>query len=42
MLRDSKVYADPDKFTPERCLAIGGHAPEMDPGEVGVFGFGRR
>ena len=42
MLRDSRVYADPGKFTPERFLATEGHLPEMDPGEVGAFGFGRR
>ena len=42
MLRDSRVYVDPDKFNPDRFLAIDGHVPEMDPSEVGVFGFGRR
>jgi len=42
MLRDSRVYADPEKFNPDRFLATKDHVPEMDPSEVGVFGFGRR
>jgi cytochrome P450 len=42
MLRDSRVYVDPDNFNPDRFLATEGHIPEMDPSEVGVFGFGRR
>jgi len=42
MLHDSRVYADPGSFTPERFLATEGHVPETDPSEVGVFGFGRR
>jgi cytochrome P450 len=42
MLRDSRVYVDPDNFNPDRFLATEGHVPEMDPSEVGVFGFGRR
>ena len=42
MLRDSRVYVDPGSFNPDRFLAIDGHVAEMDPGEVGVFGFGRR
>ena len=33
---------DPDHFNPDRFLATEGHVPEMDPSEVGVFGFGRR
>ena len=42
MLRDSRVYVDPDNFNPDRFLATEGHVPETDPSEVGVFGFGRR
>ena len=42
MLRDSRVYVDPGNFNPDRFLAIDDHVPEMDPSEVGVFGFGRR
>ena len=42
MLHDPRVYVDPDKFTPDRFLVTEGHVPEMDPSEVGVFGFGRR
>ena len=42
MLRDSRVYVDPDNFNPDRFLATEGHLPETDPSEVGVFGFGRR
>ncbi len=42
MLRDSRVYVDPDNFNPDRFLATEGRVPEMDPSEVGVFGFGRR
>ena len=42
MLRDSRVYVDPYKFNPDRFLATEGRVPEMDPSEVGVFGFGRR
>jgi len=42
MLRDSRVYVNPEKFNPDRFLATKDHVPEMDPGEVGVFGFGRR
>jgi len=42
MLHDSRVYVDPGKFTPDRFLATEDHVPEMDPGEVGIWGFGRR
>jgi len=42
MLRDSRVYVNPDNFNPDRFLATEDHVPEMDPSEVGVFGFGRR
>jgi len=42
MLRDSRVYVDPEKFNPDRFLATEDHVPEMDPSGVGVFGFGRR
>jgi len=39
MLRDSRVYMDPDKST--RSLpATEGRVPEVDPSNVGVFGFG--
>ena len=33
---------DPDKFNPDRFLATEGRVPEVDPSNVGVFGFGRR
>jgi len=42
MLHDSRVYVDPGNFTPDRFLATEGHVPEMDPSDLGVFGFGRR
>jgi cytochrome P450 len=42
MLHDSRIYVDPDLFNPGRFLATKDHVPEMDPSEVGVFGFGRR
>ena len=42
MLRDPRIYVDPDHFNPERFMATKDHVPEMDPSEVGVFGFGRR
>ena len=42
MLHDSRIYADPDLFNPDRFLATKDHVPEMSPSEVGVFGLGRR
>jgi hypothetical protein len=42
MLRDPRIYVDPDRFNPERFLKTKDHVPEMDPSAVGVFGFGRR
>ena len=42
MLRDPRVYVEPEQFNPERFLATKEHVPEMDPRNVGVFGFGRR
>jgi cytochrome P450 len=42
MLRDSRVYVDPDSFNPDRFLVTEGRVSEVDPGDVGVFGFGRR
>ena len=42
MLRDPRIYVDPKLFNPDRFLATKEHVPEMDPGAIGVFGFGRR
>jgi len=42
MLHDSRVYVDPNNFNPDRFLAVGDRVTEMDPSEVGVFGFGGR
>ena len=42
MLLVSRVYVDQDNLNPDRFLATEGHVLEMDPSEVGVFGFGRR
>jgi len=38
---DPNVYAEPERFNPDRFLAINGHTPEPDPHNF-AFGFGRR
>jgi cytochrome P450 len=40
MLHNEKEYPQPEKFLPERFVALGGNAPR-DPRTL-VFGFGRR
>ncbi|EIN03482.1 cytochrome P450 [Punctularia strigosozonata HHB-11173 SS5] len=42
ILHDEQIYKDPYAFRPERFLDDMDHAPELDPREAGVFGFGRR
>lgn len=42
MLHDEKTYKDPFTFRPERFLTNEAYEAEPDPGEFGVFGFGRR
>jgi cytochrome P450 len=41
MARDDKVYADPNKFYPERFLPKSAGGNE-EPFPIGTFGFGRR
>ncbi|KAG6898822.1 hypothetical protein C0993_003910 [Termitomyces sp. T159_Od127] len=41
ILHDPEVYADPQKFNPERFIATEGRPAEPDPRHV-TFGFGRR
>ncbi|KAI5117877.1 hypothetical protein M0805_002269 [Coniferiporia weirii] len=41
MLRDPKVYAEPEKFIPERWLSPDGKTLISDSGKI-AFGFGRR
>ncbi|KAJ7665191.1 cytochrome P450 [Mycena polygramma] len=38
---DSKLYADPETFSPERFIESPTHAKERDPSDI-LFGFGRR
>lgn len=38
---DPNVYAEPERFNPDRFLATNGHTPEPDPHNF-AFGFGRR
>jgi cytochrome P450 len=38
MLKDPRIYKDPELFNPERFL---GRNPETDPRKI-AFGFGRR
>ena len=38
ILHDETVYAEPDKFKPERFI----DSDLPDPAESGAFGFGRR
>ncbi|KAK7029624.1 hypothetical protein VNI00_014322 [Paramarasmius palmivorus] len=39
--RDSRLYADPEKFSPERFLSSNGRNKELDPRDI-LFGYGRR
>ena len=41
MARDENVYAEPDKFYPERFLRKSAGGNE-EPYPIGAFGFGRR
>jgi len=41
MLHDDRVYAEPEKFNPDRFMPREGHTSEPDPRNV-AFGFGRR
>ncbi|KAG1847833.1 cytochrome P450 [Suillus subalutaceus] len=41
MLNDSRTYANPEQFNPERFLAKNGKEPETEPRTM-CFGFGRR
>ncbi|TFY75063.1 hypothetical protein EWM64_g8950 [Hericium alpestre] len=41
LLHNPAVYADPERFYPERYLGVDGKAPEEDPRNY-CFGFGRR
>ena len=42
MMRDERVYRDPHIFRPERFIDSEKFPAETDPGNSGVFGFGRR